>query len=663
MRLIGAGIALILLGGAAAVLARRRPAAADAAFRVLVLGGCALAAIPALMVLAGATVAPASVMPALPGGPWVAGLDSLSAWFVLLLCVVGGATASYGVSYLAHDRPTRGVAGAHAMCALILAAMFGVFLARSILLFLMSWEAMALAGYFLIVFEHEQREARRAGLIYLAVTHAGTLALIVMFLLWSRSSPTLTFAALAAAGGPARDMVAILLLALVGFGAKAGMVPLHFWLPGAHASAPSHASALLSGVMIKTGIYGILRVLVLSGAPPAWWGWTVLLIGLASALLGVLWALAQHDLKRLLAYSSVENVGIILSGIGLGALGAAHHRPAIALLGFGGALLHSLNHALFKSLLFLGAGAVARATGTREIDRMGGLARAMPRTAAAFLIGSLAIVGLPPLNGFVGEWVVVQGFLMSARDAGPGRSIALVAAVIGLVAALALACFARAFGTVFLGRPRDGRDGAAGSTTTGMAVPLAVLSAACLTIGLAPRLVVSPALRAAAALSAAGAGASDVDRALLLGGATGIDAISLMAVAGALLAAAIWGLRAAALRRVPRGAGATWGCAGPATTPRMQYTASSFGAPLLHAFPMVTAPETVRRGGALVTIPEDRVMRGIALPSWERLQAMARALRPLQQGRVTTYLQYLVWCVLLLLGWVFVASLGAGGQP
>jgi hypothetical protein len=247
-------------------------------------------------------------------------------------------------------------------------------------------------------------------------------------------SPTAPASALPKRAGP-------LTLALVGFGIKAGAVPGHFWLPGAHAAAPSHISALLSGVMLKTGIYGLFRALILLGDPPAWWGWAVLLLGVASAVLGVLWALAQHDLKRLLAYHSVENIGIILMGLGVGALGATHHLPAVALLGYAGALLHTLNHALFKSLLFLSAGVVVQATGTREIDRLGGLARRMPGTALAFLVGAAAIVGEPPINGFVSEWLIFMGLVHAGRVGEGLQAAAALTAGLALTGALALACF------------------------------------------------------------------------------------------------------------------------------------------------------------------------------------------------------------------------------
>jgi hydrogenase-4 component B len=651
-------VLLILSGGASMLLFRAWPRTADTVFRLLLLSGCALAAIPTFKVLRGGRIESVLLVPTLPGGTWTAGLDELSAWFLLLLCLVAAAATMFGVTYLAPERGHRGVASAHVTFAVFVAAMVGVLTARAAVLFLLAWEVMALSAYLLIVFEHEGAEVRRAGLLYFVLTHVGTGALILMFLLWGRATPDLSFSSLAAAApGLAWGGGLVLLLALVGFGIKAGVVPVHFWLPGAHAAAPSHVSALLSGVMLKTGIYGLLRVLTLAGAPPAWWGWVVLLLGLASAVLGVLWALAQHDLKLVLAYSSVENIGIILLGLGLGALGTAYQQPALALLGFTGALLHSLNHALFKSLLFLGAGAVVRATGTREIDRLGGLARVMPRTAAAFLVGSLAIVGLPPLNGFVSEWITVLGALTAAQATGPVRFAGLVAAAVGLVGALALACFVRLGAVVFLGRGRSSDGIPHEDAPRGMGIGLGVLAAACLIIGLNPGIAVTPAVRVAEGLAAAITPGTEIPVIVAR------SVVVLPAFCGLilLLILATWLLRVASRRETQAVSGETWACAFPAQTTRMQYTASSFSAPMLESFPAVTAPERVREAGEFRTIPADRVLRRLAIPLWGRVRALALSLRPLQQGRVTTYLQYIIWVVLALLAFLSLAP--RGGPP
>ena len=658
MLLLEWGIALILSGGAAALVFRRRPRTADALFRWLIVAGCVLVAAPAVATLLGHPPTARAWEPSLPGGRWIAGLDALSAWFLLVIALVGAVTAAYGATYLADERSHRSVVPTHAGFAILLVGMMGVVLAQTAVLFLLAWELMAVSAYFLIMFEGERAEVARAGLVYLILTHVGTLALFAMFLAWRGPGLDLTFRSLAAAsaGLPAGGSM-ILLLALVGFGVKAGIVPLHFWLPGAHAAAPSHVSALLSGVMLKTGIYGLLRVMSLLGVVPAWWGWTLLVLGLASGVLGVLWALGQHDLKRVLAYSSVENIGIILLGMGVGALGIAYHQPVVAVLGLTGAVLHTLNHALFKSLLFLGAGAVARATGTRSIDQLGGVGRRMPLTATAFLLGSVAIVGLPPLNGFVSEWVVLQGLLRSGMTRGPTQVTVVVAAGVGIIAALALACFSRVFGVVFLGQPRSQRVADAWDPGSGLLVPMLALASACAVLGLAPSLALGPAARVVAQLLPAGTRATAISDAGLAPAALGISRLA-AALAGVL--ALIGVIRARLARqRVPTRA-ATWGCGYGRPSPRMQYTGSSFAAPLLAAFGSLTQPPIRRTPTSYATDPEDRVVNRVVGPAWDRVKAAAGTLRPLQQGRVTTYLQYIVVTVVILLLVLFAS---VAGQP
>jgi hydrogenase-4 component B len=428
-----AALALIVLGVVAAFVLRRHPAG-DRVYTALVGAGCASGVVQAVRVLATGNSTSLTIRAWVPGGDWVVGVDALSAVFLIAIFAVGAASVAFGAPYMDAERDHRPVWFVHAAVGVLIAAMALVVTAQSIVVFLGAWELMAIASYFLIVVEYEKVEARRAGLIYLVATHTGTLALFAMFASWGAVADDWTFRSLAAAApvlGSGASFV--FLAALFGFGVKAGLVPFHFWLPPAHAAAPSHVSALLSGVVIKTGIYGLLRVITMLGPPPAWWGWLVLLVGVASAVLGVLWALAQHDLKRLLAYHSVENIGIILMGMGIGALGTAHGRPLIAVIGYAGALLHTVNHALFKSLLFMGAGVVYRVTGTRNMEALGGLARKLPLTWLAFLVGSTAIIGVPPLNGFVSEWLVYQGIFRAGQTSDALRLASLGAPALALV--------------------------------------------------------------------------------------------------------------------------------------------------------------------------------------------------------------------------------------
>jgi formate hydrogenlyase subunit 3/multisubunit Na+/H+ antiporter MnhD subunit len=681
--LLAAAVLLILAAGIARAALSRHPAVGDALYRTGFGAGGLASGLAAIAVLAGAPSPEARLAAATPGGPWVFGLDALSAVFLLAVAVAGTASALYGVTYLgrAHRSRPREAGVAHLLMAVLVAAMMVVVAARAVVPFLIAWEIMALAAYFLVVFEHQRPEVGRAGLLYLALTHAGTLALFALFAAWAGDGRDLTFAALAAraASLPAGGAL-VLVLALLGFGVKAGLVPLHVWLPEAHAAAPSHVSAVMSGVVIKMGIYGLMRVVVLLGAPPAWWGWLVVALGAASGVLGVLWALAQHDLKRLLAFHSVENVGIILLGIGAGSLGVTYGHPAMAVLGFAGAALHTLNHALFKSLLFFGAGAVAQATGTRDVERLGGLARRMPGTAAAFLVGAAAIVGLPPLNGFVSEWLVyrsllpgaataataasataatatVAGTATMAATAGDAARLAVLAVpALALIGALALACFVKVIGIVFLGHARDDAALAgAREAPPGLLGPAFALAAACAVIGLVPALVLAPALRVGALVGHRAAGVAALD----LGGlaAAGPMTVFALALAAALMLA--W-LARLLLVRGPTAAAPTWGCGYPAPTPRMQYTASSFAAPLLLELRPLAGVHERRTAGAFATHAVDPVLAGFVLPAWRGLRAAADRLRPVQRGRLALDVLYVVAALLALLLYLL-AAVGAGG--
>ena len=540
------------------------------------------------------------------------------------------------------------MAGTHALFTLLLVGLTGVVSAQAIVPFLAAWEIMAISAYLLVMHDHHDAEVRRAGLIYIILTHLSTLALIGMFAALSVSATGHTFAELGVGSRtPGAARTAALGLGLLGFGLKAGAVPLHFWLPGAHAAAPSHVSAVLSGVMLKVGIYGLFRVVSLTGSPPAWFGWSLFGLGLVSGVLGVVWALAQHELKRLLAYHSVENIGIILLGLGVGVLGVAYGEPAVAVLGFTGALLHALNHALFKSLLFLGAGAVFRATGRRMIDELGGLARRMPWTAAAFGVGSVAIVGLPPLNGFVSEWTVFQGMLMAGASGGPLRYAVVGAAGLGLIGALALACFTKLDGTLFLGHPRSAIDGPLAPRDPGaiMLRPMLTLAGLCLAIGFVPALVLRPARQILADLAIVPGGHALADT------AWNADAIGVTVLGTGLLTAIV--LLLLARRRLPAGGVArlapTWGCAAAISTSRMQYTASSYAALLLGAFGPLAGTHVSRTADRLHTSVADPVQDGAVLPAWRMLGRASVLLRGIQGGRLRWYLLLVIFTLLVLL--------------
>ncbi len=650
-----AGVLLLAASGAAAVLCRRRARLAERAYLFFSVAGAAIALVPALRVLGGGAVESIRITTGVPGGAWVFAVDPLSAWFLVVILGAGLAASAYGAFYLAAEAEHGSVPFGRLVFSLLLAALALVVTAQSVVPFLAAWELMALGGYFAVVFDDRRDDVRRAGLVYLVATHAGTLLLFLLFGTWGTHAADLSFASLAASSrqlGDARSLV--FALALLGFGVKAGFVPLHFWLPEAHAAAPSHVSALMSGVVIKTGIYGLLRVATLLHLPPAWWAWTVLVLGVVSAILGVLWALAQHDLKRLLAYHSVENIGIILLGLGVGALGLVYRLPVLAVLGLAGAVLHTLNHALFKSLLFLGAGNVLRATGTRDLERLGGLARGMPITWTVFLVGSVAIVGLPPLNGFVSEWLVFQGLLQAGFSATPAQLGVFGAAALALVGGLALACFAKVCGVVFLGQPRTDAGRAAREVPRGYLTPAVAVALACLGVGLWPGLVLTPSVRVAGFVTGVPvATALDLARPAIAAG----QRLALLAGLGLLVSALLWWLRSGALRRAGADAAETWACGYARPTARMQYSASSFAAPLLGVFGRISGVSAVRHGSSFETHPANLVLDRAVLPLWRVLRTASDRLRPIQQGRLQLYLLYLVATVSLLL--IYLAAWGS----
>ncbi|MFI5214505.1 MAG: proton-conducting transporter membrane subunit, partial [Gemmatimonadales bacterium] len=376
---------------------------------------------------------------------------------------------------------------------------------------------------------------------------------------------------------------------------------------------------------------------------PAWFGWTLLALGVSSGVLGVVWALAQHDIKRLLAYHSVENIGIILIGMGAGVLGVAYDLPAVAALGFAGAILHVLNHALFKGLLFLGAGAVARATGTREMDALGALGRLMPVTWVTFLLASAAIVGLPPLNGFVSEWTIVQALLRAGLGTGAVRAAIFAVAGLGLIGGLALACFAKVNGVVFLGRARTEAAAAGREVGPLLLGPMLMLAAACVAIGVLPTLVLPPALAAARVIAGPDAGLSGAD------GALGAGSVSAAAIALIVVVAALWVILRALMRGRWRTVSQPWGCGFPAPTPRMQYTASSFAAPVLEPFGRMPGIHVEATEASFATHPRDPWLDGVMLPAWQRASVFFEKIGRLQTGLLHQALLYVFATVVALL--------------
>lgn len=650
-----------LVGALSALALGRHPTAARVgAYSLAILGGLG-GATSATLALAHPSTAPLAVYWITPYLPVVVGLDPLAAWFILVSSIVGVAVAiaalGYARAYDHHGGPRLAIA-----FTLFLATMLLVLVLDSVFAFLVAWEAMSLASYALVVHHHEQRAVRQAGFVYLVMTHVGTAFLVVAFLLLATAGGGLDFAALrTGAATLSPDLRAVVFLgALVGFGTKAGLVPLHVWLPRAHPAAPSHVSALMSGVMLKIALYGLLRVVFdLLGGGPAWWGSLVLGAGVVSAVLGVIYALMQHDLKTLLAYHSVENVGIITMGLGAALILDQAGQPTLAALALAAGLFHVLNHALFKALLFLGAGAIDQAAGTRDLERLGGLIQRMPQTAALFVVGAAAISALPPLNGFASEWLTFQALL--GVGATSNRLLlqlgaAGAAGLLALTGALAAACFVKAFGVAFLALPRSDDAARARESPALVRVGMAPLALACVVLGVAPGLALGWLSPVATELVGAAA-----PLAPLAGLATpsGASVIPLGALGALIALGALPLLALRALGTVPQRRGPTWVC-GWELEPGMQYGATAFAKPIRLFFRAILRPErVVERTYTLEPLFVSRLRYHAWVPHhFERhfygpvtraLLRAANTLRLLQSGSLRLYLAYVLATLIILL--------------
>ncbi len=661
------GASLALLAGSA--LLSLFLASSPRALRVNAVVGAGAAAlcgiVPALQVLLGGEPFGVSIPWHVPYASLSLRLDALSAFFLLPVLGLPALAALYGTGYLS---PKEGVKRLHVhwmFYQLLTLSMVLVLCARNAVLFLVAWEAMTLTSYFLVTFDDREEEGRRAGWIYLVAAHFGTAFLMVLFLALGTHAGSFEFEAWRETAPRVGNGGFLFAMALLGFGVKAGFVPLHLWLPEAHPAAPSHVSAVMSGVMIKTGIYGIVRFLEFVGTPAPAWGWALLAVGATSGILGVLFALAQHDLKRLLAYHSVENIGIIALGLGVGVLGITFRRPDLALLGFSGALLHVMNHALFKGLLFLGAGAVLRETGIRDMDRLGGLARMMPRTALFFLVGAIAISGLPPLNGFVSEFLI---YLASFRGIAEGSVVSAMAGAVVIVSlafigGLAAACFTKAFGSVFLGEPRVVLPDKPQEPPRSMLLPMSILAASCFFIGLLPGLVL-PLLKPVVKQVLGGGPFISVladgtlgEAALLLWVWT---CLAFLLVLGIFI---LYRAKAHDLRRQGIDEAGTWDCGYASPTSRMQYTASSFAENFTTLCAGVLRTRVHRRA-PMSLFPKDAsfhsetpdpFLDALYRPLIHVVEEFRNRWKTFQQGRIQVYLLYIAVTLLILLVWGWVA--------
>lgn len=574
--------------------------------------------------------------------------DPLSAFFLLPIYVIGLAAVVFSFHYFENPGQKWRVAVGYTCFSILVVSMSLVVCAGDMLTFLLAWEFMTLSSFCLVIFNHHEESSRTAGRLYLGFSQAGVFVLFIAFGIIYSHTGSFSFAN-GLTGLPESVKTILFLLLLAGFGSKAGVFPLHIWLPHAHPAAPSHVSAVMSGVMIKMGIYGIVRFYALLQPVSVIPAKTVLVIGVISGVLGVVHAIAQHNLKRLLAYSSVENIGIILIGIGVGMLGAATGNDAMAVIGFTGGLLHVVNHALFKSLLFMGAGVIQHKTGTLQIEKLGGLMQRMPLSGSAFLAGSLAITGLPPFNGFVSELLIYIGAFkgtIAAMDIVLFSVLAIIS--LAMIGGLAAACFTKVIGIVFLGSPRTEQAQAAIEGKWATSSPMIVLAVFCLLIGLLPSGAV---VLTAKAVSPLGLTPYPVGNITVLAGNITFGCLLVLGLI------AVTTMVRRALRRGKEEFGPTWGCGFTRPTARIQYTGSSYARSLLE-FYRPFAPVREKTTGIKTLFPgrtayhshvDDRAESSLDTFVFRPLFWLTHKLRWIQHGNIQLYIGYIMAALVILL--------------
>lgn len=676
--LIVLALSLSLLCGALAFVFRRSGNLPGVFGLWGVIGASVLALPVALLGLSsGGEVECGSLNWSLPLGGFSFGADALSSLFMLPLLLLGPLAALHSRGYLKGHGNGGGEGAYWFFFNLLFASMLLVLCASDGVLFLLAWELMGVSSFALVAFEHEAPATRSAAWKYLVAAHVGAAFLMTAFILlgpcslpgeperdaewlWSALAASFDFSQMALVERPAAFAFAIFVLALIGFGLKAGIFPLHVWLPDAHPAAPAPVSALMSGVMIKLGLYGLLRVVALLGAPSTLWAWVLIALGAATGLFGVISALSQCDLKRLLAYSSVENVGIMVLGFGVGLYGSACGQGAVALLGFGGAFVHILNHSVMKGLLFLCAGSVLKGSGALDLERLGGLLKRMPWTGSTFVVGSAAISGLPPFNGFVGEFLIMlacfEGVLTGTGVMAIPSLIALGA--LALIGGLAPAVFAKAAGTVFLGEPRSKGAAEAKEASLPMIFSQVLLAVACVGLALvSPRIVAAgvPAIDLVSGIRSLelSRGVITVFNPLFM--------IGLVSSALLLLLAMTAFLRGRLPRADVERQGPTWDCGYAEPGARMQYGGSSLAQPLRDLFrglfrpkERVEAPQgSFPKGGFYSSELPDLAERWLFEPLFAAFDWACHKLRPLQSGLLHTYIVMIMLAIVLMTLWAW----------
>ena len=593
--------------------------------------------------------------------------DPLSLFFLFVILGISVPSAVYSCGYLKNEYSRRKITLAWVLLIAFVLSMALVVTVNNIFIFLVAWEIMSLVSYFLVVFDSSHDKSIQAGMIYIVMTHIGTAFLTAAFLLMYKYAHSFDFFAVkdACQMMPANVKNIVFLLLLVGFGTKAGIVPLHIWLPYAHPQAPSHISSIMSGVMIKTAIYGIIRfVMFILGVNSPWWGILVLVFALITCLVGIIYALTERDIKRLLAYSSVENIGIILLGVGLSMFFINLNFPYLAVFSLIAGLYHLVNHAIFKGLLFLGAGSIYKATGTRDIEKLGGLVKKMPQTAVYFLLGAMAISALPPLNGFVSEWLTLQAFFLGALSMTGGVKLFLVmgAAILALTGGLAATCFVRAFGIIFLAQPRSHYAAGAKEVSWSMRAAMSFLAVLCVIFGFAATPIIKLLAKVAGASTGIDSGRMifSVNNLFLSPQTCKNIYLSTPLFALALLAMGILSFIAYNLfSRKKTVIYKTWDCGYYKLDSRNEYTATAFSKPFRIAFSFFLRPyhktQKIResfyhiKSFSYETHTTPVIRKYIYYPMIAWVFKSAKFMRKIQPGSIHLYLSYILITVVLLI--------------
>ena len=576
-------------------------------------------------------------------------LDTVSAFFLIPIFLISPLALLYSFHYLEKPEQSSRVALNYFCYGLLVASMALVATASNIVTFALAWEIMSLSSFFLVVYEYQAKETRKAGYLYFIFAQGGAMFLFAAFAVIYSHTGNFSFDQVASL--PEKIKLIVFILAFIGFGSKAGIFPLHIWLPHAHPAAPSHISAVMSGVMIKMGIYGIIRIYSLLNSPDMSYAIIVVITGMVTGILGVIYALGKQDMKKMLAYSSVENIGIILMGLGIGMIGVANDSTGMAFLGFAGAFLHVFNHSIFKSLLFMGAGAVLHKAKTKSINQLGGLMKRMPTTGKTFLAGSVAISGLPPFNGFVGEFLIYFGAFQGMKLHGLPFILATLTIIsLAVIGGLATACFTKVVGLAFLGEPRT--EAAANASEAGftMQLVMVLLASACLFIGIYPEPFVRLAFSGLRDLQMVGA----ADPTLFL---TLIRNVSLTAALFLVIIIGITLLRRMLYVRKQVDSGPTWGCGFTQPTVRMQYTGTSYAMSMVDFYRPFVPAKTVYTGikkifPGLTTyqtkvedIAEKSMHQKVVKPLFKLLEKM----RWIQHGKIQLYIAYIILAIVVLL--------------